>query len=145
MGSLKDSALPAPRYRSGSSITTVSNLSLKEPHNGLIRSSGSSEVTMGVSDLACADLPFMRVSGDISRPALSRKDHDRIFVSINGRYVSAPLVTAAIRDGYDTLLPPGRFPVAFLTLTIDTSFVDINVHPTKKEVRLSKEKEIGDA
>lgn len=93
----------------------------------------------------CADLPFMRVSGYISRPALSRKDHDRIFVSINGRYVSAPLVTAAIRDGYDTLLPRGRFPVAFLTLTIDTSFVDINVHPTKKEVRLSKEKEIGDA
>ncbi len=92
-----------------------------------------------------ADLPFMRISGHVSRPALSRKDHDRILIAINGRYISSPSVTAAVREGYGTLLPHGRYPVAFLSLAIDPRLVDINVHPTKKEVRLSKEKEIGDA
>ena len=89
-----------------------------------------------------SDLPFMRISGFISRPALSRKDHDRILIAINDRFVSSPSVTAAAKEGYGTLLPRDRFPVAFLFLTIDTRLVDVNVHPTKKEIRLSKEKEI---
>ena len=92
-----------------------------------------------------ADLPFMRISGYVSRPALSRKDHDRILVAINGRYISSPPVTTAVREGYGTLLPHGRYPVAFLSLAIDTRLVDINVHPTKKEVRLTKEREIAEA
>ncbi|HVP96008.1 DNA mismatch repair endonuclease MutL [Methanoregula sp.] len=91
-----------------------------------------------------ADLPFMRISGYVSRPALSRKDHDRILIAINGRYITAPSLTTAIREGYGTLLPHGRYPVAFLSLAIDTRLVDINVHPTKKEVRLTKEKEIAE-
>ncbi|MGA8378284.1 MAG: DNA mismatch repair endonuclease MutL, partial [Methanoregula sp.] len=91
------------------------------------------------------DLPFMHISGYISRTALSRKDHDRILIAINGRYISSPSVTAAVREGYGTLLPHGRYPVAFLSLAIDPRLVDINVHPTKKEVRLSKEREIVDA
>ena len=87
----------------------------------------------------------MHISGYISRTALSRKDHDRILIAINGRYISSPSVTAAVREGYGTLLPHGRYPVAFLSLAIDPRLVDINVHPTKKEVRLSKEREIVDA
>ena len=89
-----------------------------------------------------ADLSFMRITGYISRPALSRKDHDRVLVAINGRYITSPPITNALREGYGTLLPHGRYPVAFLSLAIDTRLVDINVHPTKKEVRLTKEKEI---
>ena len=88
------------------------------------------------------DQPSVRVTGYISRPALSRKGHDRILVAVNGRYVSVPPVTAAIKEGYGTLLPRDRFPVAFLWLEIDTRLVDVNVHPTKKQVRLSKENEI---
>jgi DNA mismatch repair protein MutL len=92
-----------------------------------------------------SNLPFMRIAGFVSRPALSRKDHDRILVAINDRYVSSPSVTGAVKEGYGTLLPCDRFPVAFLSLAIDTRLVDVNVHPTKKEVRLSKEKEIVEA
>ncbi|MGB7994346.1 DNA mismatch repair endonuclease MutL [Methanoregula sp.] len=92
-----------------------------------------------------ADLPLLSISGYISRPVLSRKSHDHILVSINGRYVTSPSIIAAIREGYGPLLPRGRFPVAFLSLSLDTRLVDINVHPTKKEVRLTKEKEIGEA
>jgi DNA mismatch repair protein MutL len=92
-----------------------------------------------------SDLPFMRITGFVSRPGLSRKDHDRILIAINDRYISSSPVTAAVKEGYGTLLPRDRFPVAFLSLAIDTRLVDVNVHPTKKEVRLSKEKEIVDA
>jgi len=89
--------------------------------------------------------PLVNVTGNISRPSLSRKDRDRIFLSINGRYVSSPAITNAIKEGYGTLLPKDRFPVAFLALDIDTVLVDVNVHPTKKLVRISREPEIAGA
>jgi DNA mismatch repair protein MutL len=89
--------------------------------------------------------PFMRVAGSISRIALSRKDRDRMFVAVNKRPVSSPLILAAVREGYGTLLPKDRFPVVFLDLAIDTALVDVNVHPAKKQVRFSREKEIAAA
>jgi DNA mismatch repair protein MutL len=90
-------------------------------------------------------LPFMKISGFTSRPSYSRRDTSRIMVAINQRYVSSTLLTGAIRMGYGTLLAKERFPVAFLTLEIDTGLVDVNVHPTKKLVRLSRENEISQA
>jgi len=87
-------------------------------------------------------LPFMKISGYISRPSLSRRDASRILIAINQRYVSSTIINGAIKEGYGTLLPKDRFPIAFLTLVIDTGLVDVNVHPTKKLVRLSREKEI---
>ena len=90
-------------------------------------------------------LPFITIVGYTSRPSLSRKDASRLIISINQRFVSSPLINGAIREGYRTLLPKERFPVAFLSLTIDTGLIDVNVHPTKKLVRLSREKEIVQA
>jgi DNA mismatch repair protein MutL len=90
-------------------------------------------------------LPFITIVGYTSRPSLSRKDASRLIISINQRYVSSPLINGAIREGYGTLLPKERFPVAFLSLSIDTGLIDVNVHPTKKLVRLSREKEIVQA
>jgi len=87
--------------------------------------------------VAC-EMPLVKIGGYVSRPGLSRKGHDRILISINNRFVSTPAITAAAKEGYGTLLPRDRYPVAFLSLAIDTRLVDVNVHPTKKEVRLSK-------
>ena len=89
-----------------------------------------------------ATVPVITIAGYISRPALSRKDAARMLVSINGRFISSSLINGAVRAGYGTLLAKDRFPVAFLSLQIDTSLVDVNVHPTKKLVRISREKEI---
>jgi DNA mismatch repair protein MutL len=89
-----------------------------------------------------ASVPIMTVAGYISRPALSRKDAARMLVSINGRFISSSLLNGAVRAGYATLLAKDRFPVAFLSLQIDCTLVDVNVHPTKKLVRISQEKEI---
>ncbi|HSQ93671.1 MAG TPA: DNA mismatch repair endonuclease MutL [Methanoregula sp.] len=89
-------------------------------------------------------LPFLAVSGFVSRPSLSRKDRARMIVSVNRRFITSPALNEAIKAGYGTLLPKDRFPVAILNLTIDTTLVDVNVHPTKKQIRLSREKEITD-
>jgi DNA mismatch repair protein MutL len=85
------------------------------------------------------------VSGYISRPSLFRKNQSRLLLFINGRYVSSHPINAAIVEGYGTLLSKERFPVAFLSLDIDTKSVDVNVHPTKKQVRLSREVEVCSA
>jgi DNA mismatch repair protein MutL len=65
-----------------------------------------------------------------------------MIVSVNRRFITSPAINDAIRAGYGTLLPKDRFPVAFLNLQIDTLLVDVNVHPAKKQIRLSREKEV---
>jgi DNA mismatch repair protein MutL len=92
-----------------------------------------------------AAFPVVSISGHISRPALARKDRSRLLVSVNRRYVTSAAVNDAIKAGYGTLLPKDRFPVAFLDLSLDTTLVDVNVHPTKKQIRLTREKEITEA
>lgn len=89
--------------------------------------------------------PFMTITGYVSQPSLTRKDTARMLIIINGRFISSPIVNGALKTGYGTLLPKDRSPVAFLSLQIDCGLVDVNVHPTKKILRLSKEKEIADA
>ncbi|MDD1682612.1 MAG: DNA mismatch repair endonuclease MutL, partial [Methanoregula sp.] len=92
-----------------------------------------------------ASLPFLTLKGFVSRPALARKDRARIFVAVNQRHITSLTVSDAIKAGYGTLLPKDRFPAAFLDLAIDTALVDVNVHPTKKQIRFSREKEIAEA
>ena len=89
-----------------------------------------------------ASQPFLTLTGFVSRPSLARKDRARMFVSVNQRYIASPAINDAIKAGYGTLLPKDRFPVAFLNLNLDTTLVDVNVHPAKKLIRLSREKEV---
>lgn len=88
------------------------------------------------------DVPLLRVRGYISRPFENRGNTSGISISINGRSISARPIAAAVREGYGTLLPKDRYPVAFIDLLLDSALVDVNVHPTKREVRLSQEGEI---
>ncbi|HUK38063.1 MAG TPA: DNA mismatch repair endonuclease MutL [Methanomicrobiales archaeon] len=89
-----------------------------------------------------ADQPLVRVAGYVSTPFSPRKTPSRILVSINGRPVFSRQILRAIRQGYGTLLPSHTYPTAFLDLRIDPSRVDVNVHPTKRHVRIGKEQEI---
>jgi DNA mismatch repair protein MutL len=100
------------------------------------------------SDLARDLIPvhgrtvFMEVSGYLAKPSRSRPGMQQIEISVNDRQISSLPLARAIRQGYGTLLMKDRYPVAFLHLTLDRSIVDVNVHPTKKEIRLSRESEI---
>lgn len=87
---------------------------------------------------------FIGVKGVISHPSLSRQNPYQVFFSINRRPVQSRALSLAVKAGYGTLLPGDRFPVAILDITIDPHLVDVNVHPTKREVRLSREREVKD-
>lgn len=65
----------------------------------------------------------------------SRTRGDRLFVYVNGRYIRDRLVTRAVMEGYGQRLMKGRYPQAVVFMEIDPSKVDVNVHPTKQEIR----------
>ncbi len=75
-------------------------------------------------------------SGWISPPELSRGRNDEVHVLVNNRVVTSQPFSEAIRRGYHTRLMVGRHPVAILNLKIPANELDINVHPTKREIRL---------
>ena len=88
-----------------------------------------------------ADLDF-EISGFVSLPELTRANRNYISLFINGRYIKNFLLNRAILDGYGSKLMVGRFPLAVIHIHIDPYLADVNVHPTKQEVRISKEREL---
>lgn len=92
-------------------------------------------------DISTSDLDF-EVSGYVSLPELTRANRNYITLLINGRYIKNFLLNRAILDGYGSKLMVGRFPIAVIDIQIDPYLADVNVHPTKQEVRISKEREL---
>lgn len=87
------------------------------------------------------DLDF-KLTGYISLPEVTRASRNYLSTIINGRYIKNFALNKAIVDGYGSKLMVGRFPLAVLEIEMDPLLVDVNVHPTKQEVRLSKEKDL---
>ncbi|MGY3766233.1 DNA mismatch repair endonuclease MutL [Vagococcus vulneris] len=87
------------------------------------------------------DLDF-KLTGYISLPELTRASRNYVSIIINGRYIKNYLLNKAIVEGYGSKLMVGRYPLVVLQIEMDPLLVDVNVHPTKQEVRLSKEKEL---
>jgi DNA mismatch repair protein MutL len=77
----------------------------------------------------------VHVSGYTSAPDLSRADRSRITLFVNGRWVQDSSLSYAVTQAYHTLLMTGRYPVAVLMIRVPPEDVDVNVHPTKAEVR----------
>ncbi len=77
----------------------------------------------------------VQVTGFISTRADLKNTRAEQRVFVNGRPVDALQVYQGIRDGYGPILEKGRYPIALLFLTVPVSFVDVNVHPAKREVR----------
>lgn len=82
------------------------------------------------------------IEGYVALPEITRASRNYMSTIINGRYVKNYPLLKAIQQGYHTLLPIGRYPIVFLDIKMDPLLVDVNVHPSKLEVRLSKEAEL---
>ncbi|SDH00512.1 DNA mismatch repair protein MutL [Alteribacillus persepolensis] len=85
------------------------------------------------------------IEGFVAKPEINRASRQYISTFINGRYVRHFPLTKAIEQAFHTLLPIGRHPLAVLHITMDPILIDVNVHPAKLEVRLSKENELTKA
>jgi DNA mismatch repair protein MutL len=84
-----------------------------------------------------------KVNGWIALPEITRASRNYISTMINGRFIKNYPLVKAVQEGYHTLLPIGRYPIVLLSVEMDPILVDVNVHPSKMEVRLSKEQELN--
>jgi DNA mismatch repair protein MutL len=82
-----------------------------------------------------AGLRRFRLRGFVSRPQVQKLNRNSIFLFVNGRLIRDRLLLHALSAAYHNLIPPGCFPFALLFLECDLEEVDVNVHPSKTEVR----------
>ena len=90
------------------------------------------------------ELEGMVLRGYISCPEASKGTRSAQSFFINNRYIRSRTISAALEEAYKSYIPSGRFPAAVLFLDTDLSGVDVNVHPSKLEVRFSNEKNVFD-
>ncbi len=84
----------------------------------------------------------VRIAGYAGKPEISRATRDYQSIFVNGRYVKSKLVSAAVDEAYKTMLMKNKHPFIVLNMDLSPMLVDVNVHPTKMEVRFSDEQEI---
>ncbi|MBA3925311.1 DNA mismatch repair endonuclease MutL [Listeria rustica] len=131
-------------------------ISFRFSHNGksLLKTNGNGDlqqVMASIYGLAVAKkmIPIQaesldfKLKGYAALPEVNRSNRNYISTIVNGRFIKNYALVRAIQDGYHTLLPIGRFPILVLQIEMDPLIVDVNVHPAKLEVRLSKEGELG--
>ncbi|MCB9435730.1 MAG: DNA mismatch repair endonuclease MutL [Anaerolineales bacterium] len=82
-----------------------------------------------------ADLPPIQVYGYTTLPSLNRSNRTQIHLFVNGRLISDQRLTYAVVQAYHTLLPVGTYPLSVVMIQVPPEDVDVNVHPTKAEVR----------
>ncbi|WP_313891172.1 DNA mismatch repair endonuclease MutL [Psychrobacillus sp.] len=88
------------------------------------------------------DSSDFHISGFATLPEITRASKNYITILVNGRWVKHYGLNNAIVEAYHTLLPIGRFPIVVLNIETDPMLTDVNVHPAKHQIRLSKEKEL---
>lgn len=88
------------------------------------------------------ETPIIKVSGFIGTPESSKKKGAHQFFFVNGRYIRHPYFAKAIQSAYERLIPENEQAPFFLSLEVDPSHIDINIHPTKAEVKFQDEQPI---
>lgn len=116
--------------------TTGSKNLLKVIHEiyGLNVSSNMLEIKVGDNDF--------EVRGYVSKPSVLKKNRNDLNIFINGRMVKNMDINRAINDAYNTYKHDGFYPITVLNIDTDPTLVDVNIHPTKQDVKLSKMEEL---
>ena len=118
-----------------------------------LQTSGDGQVKTNIyynygSDVTKCLLPIetkangIKLTGFIGKPELSRGNRTFMNYFVNGRYIKSPVITNAIEQAYKEYLMNHRYPFTALLLEINSSNIDVNVHPTKMEVRFTNQEEV---
>ena len=94
------------------------------------------EIAGELMDFQC-ELPGMTVTGLLGKPVINRANRSYEIFYINGRYIRSALISKAVEEGYQEYLMQHKFPFCILHFQVDTEKVDVNVHPSKMEVRIA--------
>ncbi|MDF2835451.1 MAG: mismatch repair protein MutL, partial [Paenibacillus sp.] len=128
-------------------------ITLKHNGSSLLRTLGTGDrlqviaavygtsVAKAMLPIAASDADY-ELTGYISKPELTRANRNGITVVVNGRYIRSHAVNQSLLQAYHTLLPINRFPLAIIEVGMHPGLLDVNVHPSKMEVRFSKETEL---
>lgn len=82
---------------------------------------------------------LVKIRGFVSRPEYSRRTRGEQYIFVNGRFIKHPALSAAVEKAYTDLLPDHSYPSYFIGLQVDPSRIDVNIHPTKTEVKFVDE------
>ena len=97
-----------------------------------------SNVAEDIVDIA-AETSVMRVSGFIGRPDTAKKTLGNQFLFVNGRFFRSPYLHRAVMKAYEEFVPEGLTPSYFIFLEVDPHTIDVNIHPTKSEVKFEED------
>ncbi|MBT5469213.1 MAG: DNA mismatch repair endonuclease MutL [Nitrospina sp.] len=124
-------------------------------HNGrdVIQTLPTDQIHYRIAELFGADLSKSlvqvqsssgdyRLDGYVSNPVFTRSNRSAQYCFINGRFVRDKVILHATQQGYSHLLPKGQHPALFLYLTMDPKLLDVNVHPSKAEVRFAFQQDV---
>ncbi|OKL37064.1 DNA mismatch repair endonuclease MutL [Domibacillus mangrovi] len=146
----------------GNITDVVNRMALSRPdvsfrlrHNGreLLKTNGNGDakqviaaiyginIAKSMKPINARSLDF-ELSGFLSLPEVTRASRNYMSMMVNGRFIKNFKVSNAILEGYHTFLPIGRYPIVLVNMKMDPLLVDVNVHPSKLEVRFSKEQEL---
>jgi DNA mismatch repair protein MutL len=146
----------------GNITDVVNRMALSRPdvsfrlrHNGreLLKTNGNGDAKQVIAaiygiNIAKNMIPITAISldfelsGFISLPEVTRASRNYMSMMVNDRFIKNFKISNAILEGYHTFLPIGRYPIVLVNMKMDPLLVDVNVHPSKLEVRFSKEQEL---
>ncbi len=86
-----------------------------------------------------ADTSLVRIHGFVGRPESAKKTLGNQFLFVNGRYFRSPYLHKAVMKAYEALIPEGTTPSYFIFLKVDPSTIDVNIHPTKTEIKFEED------
>jgi len=152
--------LKQPQTELANITEVIQNIAIAHPEiafnlinkkHSLIKTSGSADTSVVISEIYSKELikelstisfedqQFnLSIEGFVSNPNLTRSNKKAIHVFVNSRIIKCPIISKAIDTAYKDLIPSGKYPFAVLNIKIPTQDIDINVHPSKKEIKYTK-------
>ena len=146
----------------GHTIGLVNRLALSHPKiafklthysQTLLQTSGTGDQLRVLADIygmttARKMVPFQGANADyavhgfVTLPEMTRASRNYMTIIVNGRWIQSYAINRAVLDAFHTFLPIGRFPIAVINVEGDPFLTDVNVHPSKQQIRMSKEGEL---
>lgn len=123
-------------------------ITCKNQNKIALKTSGSNDLCLCLNEIFSKDLlkhlllvnaidegEKFFINGVVTDPTFTKSNRKSIYIIINGRFIKCPILTKAVERAFEDKMPSGKFPLAVINLILPPGKVDVNVHPTKKEVR----------
>lgn len=149
--------LKKPTTEVAAVVETLQNIAISHPEVAIIcknqnkialKTTGSNDLCFCLNEIFSKDLlkhlvlinamdegEKYFIDGVVSDPTFTKSNRKSIYIIINGRSIKCPILTKAVERAFEDKIASGRFPLAVVNLILPPDKVDVNVHPTKKEVR----------